>query len=59
MKNKIKDNTTQFINQAWLRDGEFEVTGEALLLACLMHSTGDRSGKEYEELLEIMEDVNL
>lgn len=62
MKNrvKIKRDTRQFINQAWIRNGENTVTGEALILACLMHSTGKaRSGDDFKVVQSLMNDVNL
>lgn len=59
-KVKVKRDTRQFINQAWIRNGEGVVTGEALILACLLHSTGkDRAGNDYKVVQELMNDVNL
>ena len=61
-KVKIRRDTTQFINQAWIRNGSSRsvVTGEALILACLLHSTGnDRAGSDFKVVQELMNDVNL
>ena len=61
-KVKIRRDTTQFINQAWIRNGNSRsvVTGEALILACLLHSTGkDRAGNDFKVVQELMTDVNL
>jgi hypothetical protein len=59
-KVKIKDDTRQFVNVAWLRNGDFEVTGEALILVCLLHSTGaGRKSKDMEDLQRLMRDQNL
>lgn len=59
---KIKPDTRQFVNVAWTRNGKSDgiVTGEALILACLLHSTGkDRSGDDFKVVQELMDDVNL
>lgn len=56
---KIANNTTQFINQAWIRNGDSVVAGEALILATLLHSTGkDRAGSDFKVVQELMDDVN-
>lgn len=62
MKNKVKvkRDTRQFVNQAWIRNGEGFVTGEALILAMLLHSTGrDRAGNDFKVVQELMNDINL
>lgn len=57
---KIKSDTRQFANVAWTRNGDGVVTGEALILACLMHTTGkDRAGNDFKVVQELMNDVNL
>lgn len=61
-KIKIKADTRQFINQAWIRNGKTDnsVTGEALILACLLHTHGDkRAGTDFKVVQELMNDVNL
>lgn len=61
MKNiKVKRDTRQFINQAWIRNGDGLVTGEALILATLLHTHGaDRAGSDFKVIQELMNDVNL
>lgn len=59
---KVKADTRQFINQAWIRNGKTDnrVTGEALILACLLHTHGaDRSGTDFKDVQRLMNDVNL
>lgn len=61
-KVKVRRDTRQLINQAWIRNGKSDsvVTGEALILACLLHSTGrDRSGEDLKVVQTLMNDVNL
>lgn len=59
-KVRIKADTTQFINQAWVRNGDSIITGEALILVCLLHSTGrGRDSEDFKELQRIMNDPNL
>lgn len=61
-KIKIKADTRQFINQAWIRNGRTDnvVTGEALILACLLHTHGaERAGSDFKVVQELMNDVNL
>lgn len=52
--NRIMDN-------AFLRDGELEHTGEALLLALILHTKGKtkRSKQELEEIGKLFDDPNL
>lgn len=62
MKNKlkIKHDTRQFVNQAWIRNGDSVVTGEALILATLMHTHG--AGRDTDDLKTVqalMNDINL
>jgi hypothetical protein len=57
---KIKRDTRQLINQAWIRNGDLTVTGEALILATLLHTTGaGRDSDDYKEVLRLMNDVNV
>lgn len=62
MKNKVKvkRDTRQLINQAWIRNGDSVVTGEALILACLLHTTAaGRNSKDMETVQALMNDINL
>lgn len=61
-KIKVKRDTRQFINQAWTRNGKTDVaiTGEALILACLLHTHGaGRNTDDMETVKSLMNDVNL
>lgn len=61
-KVKIKPDTRQFINVAWARNGDTDgiITGEALILACLLHSTAeDRSSDDFKAVQKLMDDANL
>lgn len=59
-KIKVKRDTRQFINQAWIRNGDSAVTGEALILACLLHTTGaGRNTDDLKTVQALMNDVNL
>jgi len=59
MKN-IKYDTRNFYGQARIRDGRFDITGEALLLACLLHTKGDgRNSDDFKDVQRIMGDINL
>jgi hypothetical protein len=62
-KIKIKADTRQFINQAWTRNGNDltkVVTGEALILATLLHTHGsNRAGSDFKAVQALMDDVNL
>jgi len=44
--------------RAYLRDGDTIHTGEALLLACLLHAKGNKN-KDLEDVQRIMKDGNL
>jgi len=45
---------------AWLRDGETIHTGEALMLACLLHTKGKgRKSDDFKDVQKIMHDQNL
>lgn len=58
--NRIK-NKNVLINVAWTRNGNSVVTGEALLLAVLMHTHGGsaREGDQYNVVRKLMKDINL
>lgn len=49
------------MDRAWLRDGDSIHTGEALVLACLLHAKGKtRRGKdEVTQVAKMLDDVNL
>ena len=50
----------RFMYRAFLRDGDNIHTGEALLLACLLHTKGgSREGKDMSVLRTIMHDKNM
>lgn len=60
MKVKVKADTRQLINQAWVRNGDSYITGEPLILALLLHTTGvTRAGNDFKVIQELMNDVNL
>lgn len=57
---KLKLDTRNFYGQAYIRDHGTFYTGEAMLLAVLMHSVGeDRNSKDMKIVRELMEDGNL
>lgn len=48
------------MDRAWLRDAETIHTGEALMLACLVHAKGrGRNSDDMTEVQRIMRDHNL
>jgi hypothetical protein len=51
----IEAGTTRVMDRAWMRDGKNVYTGEALVLACLLHVKKQRTAEQEEELKEIME----
>lgn len=54
-----KDAGNWVISRAYMRDGSVTYTGEALLIACLMHAKGeDRSSKDMDDVRRIMRDHN-
>lgn len=60
MKTKIRPDTRQLVNQAWARNGDLEITGEALILACLLHTHGaGRNSDDFKDIQRIMLDPNL
>jgi len=57
---KYIDTTNFVMNRAYLRDGDYFVTGEALVLAVLLHSKGrGRKGEDMREVQRIMKDRNI
>jgi hypothetical protein len=59
-KIKVKRDTRQFINQAWIRNGDGVLTGEALILATLLHTHGaGRNSDDFKTVQSLMNDVNL
>jgi hypothetical protein len=59
-KVKVKPDTRQFVNQAWVRNGDSIITGEALILATLLHTTGrGRNTDDMKVVQALMNDVNL
>lgn len=50
---------TRLIYRAYIRDGKTFHTGEALLLACLLHTKGKgRKSKDMQDVQRIMRDQN-
>lgn len=48
------------MDRAWLRDGNTIHTGEALMLACLLHTKGkSRKSGDFKDVQKIMNDQNL
>lgn len=48
---------SRLIYRAYIRDGKTIHTGESVLLACLVHSKGNKS-KDMEDVQRIMRDHN-
>lgn len=45
--------------RAWAYDKKFRVTGEALLIATLLHThADDRAGENFDTVLKLMGDAN-
>ncbi len=59
----MNQNDRHFYNvlhRAYIRDGKVENTGEALLLACLLHAKGKgRNTDDMQDVRRIMKDKNL
>lgn len=50
---------SRLIYRAYIRDGATLHSGEALLLACLLHAKGkDRSSEDMKDVQRIMKDAN-
>ena len=59
-KNNDNRRFSRLIYRAYLRDGNQTHTGEALLLACLMHAKGrGRDSADMTDVQRIMKDINL
>lgn len=60
MGKTVKDQEfSSVLFRAWLRSGDVIHSGEALLLACLMHAKGtNRKSAAYKDVQRIMKDVN-
>lgn len=63
-----KNKKTKFIkpgrrvmDMAWLRQGNIIYTGEAMMLACLLHVKGDkaRPTQDVKQIAEMLDDPNL
>lgn len=60
MSRRENDEFTFLMYRAYIRDGKQEHTGEALLLACLLHAKGkSRKSADMVEVQRIMRDRNL
>lgn len=44
--------------RAFILNGDIEYTGEALMLALLLHCTGERSGQSEKYVGKLLDDVN-
>jgi hypothetical protein len=59
MNKKSDREYTHLMYRAYMRDGQTLHTGEALLLACLMHAKGaGRKTHDMRDVQRIMKDVN-
>lgn len=56
-KNSDNREFSRLIYRAYIRDGHTYHTGEAVLLACLVHSKGQKS-KDMADVQRIMRDIN-
>lgn len=60
LRGTMKDQFSRVIHRAWLRDGDKTHTGEALLIACLLHAKGEgRESRDMEDVRRIMRDANV
>jgi hypothetical protein len=51
---------TRLLYRAYIRDGDREISGEALLLALLMHTRGtSRKSQDMRQVQKMMRDINL
>jgi hypothetical protein len=51
---------TRLIDVAYIRDGDNFHTGEAMLLACVLHTKGKgRDSKDMLDVQRLMRDINL
>ena len=59
-KKKFTEPGSRIMDNAYIRDGDTYHTGEALLLACLLHAKGkNRKSDDFKDVLKIMRDKNL
>jgi hypothetical protein len=57
---KTEINPNWIMHKAYIRDGKVVHTGEAVTLACLVHSKGkSRKGDDMTEVQRIMGDKNV
>ena len=60
MSNNDDRHFYRVLHRAYIRDGTVENTGEALLLACLLHAKGaGRNSDDMQDVRRIMKDKNL
>lgn len=58
-KYEVPSNMSNIYSRGYLHADGIEYTDRALYLACIMHTTGDREGKEMQDILRFFGDVNL
>lgn len=59
-KNNKYDRFYSVASRAYIRDGSRIHTGEALMLACLVHTKGEsRTSKDMEDVQRLMRDHNI
>ena len=60
MTKKFIDPGARVMDIAYIRDGETFHTGEALLLACLLHTKGkSRKSDDFKDVQRLLNDQNL
>jgi hypothetical protein len=64
MNKKERENDSRafsrFLDRAYIRDGKTVHTGEAVLLACILHAKGkSRASDDMTDVQRIMRDHNL
>lgn len=58
--NVIRTLNTRIMDLAYIRDGAVTHTDEAVILACLLHTTGKgRGSADHKDVQRIMKDRNL
>ena len=60
-KSKFIRPGRRVMDVAWLRQGNIIYTGEAMMLACLLHVKGDKSRPKQavQQIAEMLDDPNL
>jgi len=59
MSKKFIQPGYRIMDRAYIRDGDTLHTGEALLLACLLHAKGkNRKSDDFKDVQKIMHDPN-